>query len=277
MQPAQIIAVIHQGRADAPAALDALQHWCERHDVELHTLDLHDQTLPVDPDERTLALSMGGDGTFLRTARLVAPYRTPILGINLGSLGFLTQTGTESLGQALDAVRNDRYTLERRLRLRADIGDQSTSALNDVVISRPDVDTTTAIDLYRGPDTFVGRYPGDGLIVSTPSGSTAYSLACGGPIVEPTLDCITATPLNAHRISLRPLVLSGDVDLRAELRKPGWLVLDGEKRTQLTTGDVVRIRRATPDTRMIVLSDRPGFFELLSKKLGWSWGHPGTA
>jgi len=276
MRPTRIVAVVHRGRADAPEAIETLRQWCARRGVELSMIDLGDPTLPVEPDESTLALSMGGDGTFLHTARLVAAHATPILGINLGSLGFLTQTGTESLEQALDQVWHDRIAVEPRLRLQAAVRDHAASALNDVVISRPDVNTTTSIDLYRGADTFVGRYPGDGLILSTPSGTTAYSLACGGPIVDPTLDCVTVTPLNAHRISLRPLVLPPDVELTAELHRSGWLVLDGEKHARLEAGETVRVRRAADDTRMIVLDDRLGFVDLLSKKLGWSWGYPGT-
>lgn len=276
MRPTRIIAVVHQGRADAPTAIETLRHWCEIHDVALSSLVLGDHRLPVEPDASTLALSMGGDGTFLHTARLVAAHETPVLGINLGSLGFLTQTGTESIVQALDQVWNDQISIEPRLRLEAVVRDQTKSALNDVVISRPDVDTTTAIDLYRDGETFIGRYPGDGLILSAPSGTTAYSLASGGPIVDPTLASITVTPLNAHRISLRPLVLPPDAELTAELRRPGWLVLDGEKQAKLDAGETVRIRRSPTDTQVIVLNDRLGFFDLLSKKLGWSWGYPGA-
>lgn len=276
MRPTQIIAVVHHGRADAPTAIEAVGGWCERHDVALRLMQLGDAELPVEPDDGTLALSMGGDGTFLHTAQLVAAYRTPILGINLGSLGFLTQTGTESIAPALDQVWHGRIAIEPRLRLQATVRDGADSALNDVVISRPDVNTTTCIDLYRNADTFVGRYPGDGLILSTPSGTTAYSLACGGPIVDPTLASVTVTPLNAHRISLRPLVLPPDVELTAELHRSGWLVLDGEKHAKLEAGAAVRIRRAPIDTQMVVLDDRLGFFDLLSKKLGWSWGYPGV-
>lgn len=276
MRPTQIIAVVHRGRADAPEAIETLRRWCETHDVALSSINLGDEHLPIEPDDRTMALSMGGDGTFLHTARLVAPHGTPILGINLGSLGFLTQTGTESIVQALDQVWNDAISIEPRLRLQASVRQRSMSALNDVVISRPDVDTTTAIDLYRDRTTFVGRYPGDGLILSTPSGTTAYNLASGGPIVDPRLDSITVTPLNAHRISLRPLVLPPDVELTAELHRSGWLVLDGEKHAKLEAGEAVHVRRAAEDTQTIVLSDRLGFFDLLSKKLGWSWGYPGV-
>lgn len=274
MRPRQIIAVVHRGRSDAPTALDALTRWCRSRDVALATLDLEATTLPIEPDDETLALSMGGDGTFLRTAQLVADADVPVLGINLGSLGFLTQTGTGAIANALDQVWNGQFTIEPRLRLQAAVGDQTMSALNDVVISRPDVDTTTAVDLYRDLETFIGRYPGDGLILCTPSGSTAYGLAAGGPIVDPALACIAVTPLNAHRMSLRPLVLPPDVRLTARMGRPGWLVLDGEKRVHLDADEEIHIHRAPADTQMIVLGDRPGFFELLAKKLGWSWSHP---
>lgn len=274
MRPTQIIAVVHRGRTDAPEAVETLRQWCASRDVELALLNLGDAALPVAPDDATLALSMGGDGTFLHTAHLVAAHGTPILGINLGSLGFLTQTGTASLAQALDQVWHDQFVIEPRLRLQATVNGQASTALNEVVISRPDVDTTTSIDLFRGSETFVGCYPGDGLMLSTPSGTTAYNLACGGPIVDPTLASVTVTPLNAHRFSLRPLVLPPDVELRAELHEAGWLVLDGEKHAQLDPGDAVRIRRAPEDTLMIVLDARLDFFDLLARKLGWSWGSP---
>lgn len=271
MYPEKIVTVAHPGRPDASRAVEMLRRWAKAHNVKLWVLGLEDP-LPLEPDEGTLAVSLGGDGTFLKTARLAAEYDTPILGINLGSLGFLTQTNSEALVSALDQVLAGDFHIEERLRLKAEHKGKCLSALNDVVLSRADVDDFTEVDLY-GDGEFISRYPGDGVIVSTPSGSTAYALAAYGPVVCPRLQCITVTPLNAHVVSLRPLVLPAEAEIVAEMRYAGWLVVDGSKTVKLTARDRVTVCRAPHSTWVITLDRHPGFFRLMSEKLGWGRGH----
>lgn len=267
MYPNKIIAVFHPHKPEVPTVVQELEKWARTHRVPHWSIPLTDP-LPVEPDGGFLAISLGGDGTFLKTAKLVVDYETPILGVNVGSLGFLTQTQAQELIPALDQVLAGEYALEERLRLEAEYNDQRVSALNELVLARSDVRDFTRIDLYWGEE-FISRYPGDGVIIATPSGSTAYSLAAGGPIVLPALECMLITPLNVHALGLRPLVLPAQAELRAEIQLPSQLIVDGIKTIGLTPESSLRIRRSSHSTRIVVLHRRPGFFRLMAQKLGW--------
>jgi NAD+ kinase len=270
MVPRAILAVVNRSRPEAHEAVRSLERWAEAHEVECRVLALRER-LPVEPDERFLAVSLGGDGTFLRCAGLVAEHRTPVLGINVGSLGFLTQTNSRELVPALDQVLAGDYTIEERMRVEADCGGLQVSALNEIALVRTDVDDFTEIELtWRGE--LISRYPGDGVIIAAPSGSTAYSLAAAGPVVFPSLECFLVTPLNVHTFGLRPLILPADAQLMAEMRYPGWLLVDGMKIAKLLPEDRIEIRRSPYPTRLVVLGDGPGFFQLLAGKLCWGVG-----
>jgi NAD+ kinase len=188
-------------------------------------------------------------------------------------LGFLTQTSSRQLTSALDQVLAGEYSLEERLRVEASCGEKRVSALNEIVLSRRDVDDFTEIVL-SWDEEFISRYPGDGVIIAAPSGSTAYALASQGPIVFPTLECLLVTPLNVHALGLRPLILPVEAELVAEMRYPGWLIADGMKVLELESGARVLLHRSPHPTRVIVLRERPGFFRLLAEKLGWGRDHP---
>ncbi len=263
----KILAVVNERKPEAPSAVEALRRWAKAHHARLWIIKLA-EPLPVKPTEEFLALSLGGDGTFLRCAHLVAEYGTPILGVNLGSLGFLTQMSSQDLINALDQVMSGEYELEERMRLEAHHGSQQVSALNDLVLTRRDVDHFMEVHLYWREE-FIGRYPGDGVIVATPSGSTAYSLAARGPIVFPTLECLLITPLNVHALGLHPLLLPAETELLAEARRPGWLIADGTKALELEPGERVLIRRSPHRTRIVVLQSHPSFLRLLTEKLRW--------
>jgi NAD+ kinase len=267
MYPKQVIAVVYTKRPAAPVVAEQLEAWCEQHGIKSWIVPYLDD-LPFVPDSSCLAVSLGGDGTFLRAAQLVSPYETPILGVNVGSLGFLTQTNSDGILSALDYVLEGNFNLETRLRLHIKVGDVEVTGLNEAVLSRRDVDDFTEVDLFWG-DEFVSRFPGDGVIVATPSGSTAYSLAAYGTIAYPALDTILITPLNSHALGLRPLMLPSEAQLSAELLYPGNLVVDGQKIMKLEPGDRVEIRKSDRPTRIVVPDDRPSFFTLLSDKLGW--------
>lgn len=267
MYPEQIIAVVYTKRAAAPAVAAELEAWCAEKNIQSWIIP-HLEELPFLPDENCLAISLGGDGTFLRTAQLVAAYATPILGVNVGSLGFLTQTNSDEMLAALERVIDGKFHLEERLRLQITTGEVDVTGLNEVVLSRLDVDDFTQVDLYWG-DEFISRFPGDGVIVATPSGSTAYSLAAYGTIAYPALDTLLITPLNAHALGLRPLILPANTELRGEMQQKGNLVVDGQKIIELETGDQVQIRKSEKPTRIVVPDEKPSFFALLSDKLGW--------
>ncbi|OGF53267.1 MAG: hypothetical protein A2Z21_01120 [Candidatus Fraserbacteria bacterium RBG_16_55_9] len=272
MFPKKIIAVFHPHKPEVPQAVEALKRWAEAHHIGSWAIPLT-EPLPVEPDEEFLAISLGGDGTFLKTAKLVAQYKTPILGINVGSLGFLTQTHSQELIPALDQVFAGEFTLEERLRLEAEYNGQRVSTLNEIVLARTDIHDFTRVDLYWDEE-FISRYPGDGVIIATPSGSTAYSLAAHGPIVFPALECMLITPLNVHALGLRPLILPAQAELRAAVHFPCWLIADGIRAAELQSGSRVLIRRSAWSTRAVVLQDHPGFFDLMANKLGWGSSPP---
>lgn len=272
MFPKKIIAVLHPHKPEVPHAVAALQRWAETHHVRSWAIPLT-EPLPVEPDEGFLAISLGGDGTFLKTAKLVAEYKTPILGINVGSLGFLTQTHSQELIPALDQVLAGEYTLEERLRLEAEYNSQRVSALNEIVLARTDLHDFTRVDLYWNEE-FISRYPGDGVIIATPSGSTAYSLAAHGPIIFPELECMLITPLNVHALGLRPLVLPAQAKIRATVHLASRLIVDGVTIAEIKPKSQVLIRRSAHSTRTVVLQDHPGFFDLMADKLGWGSSPP---
>lgn len=270
--PKAILVVVYEGRPGAAEAVASLRGWARARDLPLEVVPLR-APFPKEPDEEWLAVSLGGDGTFLHCAYRVAPRGTPVLGVNLGSLGFLTQTSARELLPALDGVLAGRFRLEERMRLRVSLGEREWSALNEIVLARRDVDDFTEVALRgEGDDGEIGSYPGDGVIVATPSGSTAYSLAAHGPVLHPSVEGVLVTPLNVHTLTLRPLVLPASAGLRAEMRYPGWLLVDGRKEAELSPGDRLRIDRSPHPTRLVVLEGRPSFFALLRGKLGWGRG-----
>ncbi len=177
--PRAILAVVRRGRPEVTALVEALKRWASAQGVELWTISL-DDPLPVDPDPAAfLAVSLGGDGTLLRCARLVAERGTPILGVNVGSLGFLAQTGAEELFKALEAIQGGHYVVEERLRVEVVFRGLTTHALNELTLTRLDVESFVEVELRWG-DEPIGTYPGDGVIVATPSGSAnARTTRCG--------------------------------------------------------------------------------------------------
>jgi len=227
------------------------------------------------PDGVDLVLVLGGDGTLLSVARLLEGTDQPILGINLGSLGFLTELGLEELFGSLERVLEGEYSIEPRVRLEATLHREGKQivhyqVLNDVVIHKGAlariIDLETLVDGQK-----VTNYQADGLIVSTPTGSTAYSLAAGGPIIEPTLDVIVISPICPHTLTNRPLVISGGSRIELCLLSDSgavFLTLDGQEGTKLNQGDCVRIRASDNKVNLIRTGAR-NFYDVLSTKLHW--------
>lgn len=230
---------------------------------------------PERPDGLDLVVVLGGDGTLLAAARLVAPRRVPILGVNLGGLGFLTEVTLDELPATLERVLAADFTLSERMMLAARVlRDSRTIAdhrvLNDVVITKGAlarlVELTVAVD-----GCAVTTFRGDGLIVATPTGSTAYSLSAGGPIVHPEHRSIILTPIAAHTLTLRPVVVPDHLTVAVTLaREDGNVVLtlDGQVGYPLEPRDVVEIRRAEA-TVPLVHSPFRSYFEVLRTKLKW--------
>lgn len=225
--------------------------------------------------EADLVITLGGDGTLLRAARALAGREIPIFGVNMGGLGFLTSSPETEVWERLDAVLAGGAPLERRMTLVAEIvrGGVPVArhhALNEAVLHKGG--SLRVIELRLSIDNDeIGSYLADGLILSTPTGATGYNLSAAGPLVVPHLDLLVATPICAHTLAIRPIVLPADGPVEALLVSGGqgaFLVLDGQVEERLDVGDRVRVRRGDHD---IVLAgqDTGTYFERLRGKLMW--------
>jgi NAD+ kinase len=222
-------------------------------------------------------VTFGGDGTLLRGARLCAGREVPILGVNLGRVGFLTTATRETLDPALDALVAGRYLIERRQALQAAIKDVegnhrvSQLVVNDVAVHKGGVARVVRVNVFIQNEN-VGPYSADGIIVATPTGSTAYSLSAGGPIVVPGVEAIIVTPIAAHTLAVRPLVVPATYRIVIE-PIAGWaddllVSFDGQTGSVLAPGESVDVRRADNRVCLIRLGG-DGFFTRMRQKLHW--------
>jgi NAD+ kinase len=225
-----------------------------------------------------LVLVLGGDGTLLSMADCIGATgsNVPILGVNFGSLGFLTEVTLPELYPALETALSDRVRIEERMMLRSTTIRTAASvpdhiALNDVVITKAARSRMIDLSVSIGSE-FVTRVKADGLIVATPTGSTAYNLAAGGPIVQPTLDALLLTPIAPHTLTNRPIVVPASSPVRVqpniEPRDELFVTFDGQAGFQLQAGDEIRICRAERMLRLVRPSTR-SYFEVLRQKLKW--------
>jgi NAD+ kinase len=223
-----------------------------------------------------LVVVLGGDGTLLSVARAIGERDVSILGVNLGTLGFLTETAREDLFPTLEGVFEGHFVVEERMRF--DVGVERDgedlgrfTALNDAVISNTALSRMVHL-ATRADGAEVTTYHADGLIIATPTGSTAYSLSAGGPLLLPTLQAIVLTPISPHTLTQRPLVLPETcvVEVYVEERRGGevHLTVDGQVGRALDDDDLVTVRRSDHPTRLLVPSDR-NRFELMRAKLRW--------
>jgi NAD+ kinase len=222
-----------------------------------------------------LLLVLGGDGTLLAASRVAAPHGIPILPVNLGSHGFLTSFTVEELYPALEDTLAGRYSLSERVMVTAALQREGQvidrqSVLNEVVVNKGALARMIEIELRIDGD-FVCRYRADGLIVATPTGSTAYSLSAGGPIVHPAVEAIVITPICPHTLSDRPVVVQDTCHIEMQLvgsTDSVFLTLDGQKGIPLQATDHIAISRAKEKLQLI-LPPRKSYFEILRNKLKW--------
>ena len=227
------------------------------------------------PGLADMVVVLGGDGTMLNVARLVCERGIPILGVNLGGLGFITEVGRAELFDAMEKTLRGEFTIEERLMLSAGIqrhGERITeyTVLNDVVVNKGALARIIDLETYVNK-TYVTTYKADGLIVSTPTGSTAYSLSAGGPVLYPTLHCIILTPICPHTLTNRPTVLPDDVLVEIVLKSMSedvFLTLDGQVGFSLRKDDVVEVKRSPFKTRLLIPFERD-YFHILRTKLKW--------
>ncbi len=227
-------------------------------------------------------ISIGGDGTLLSLSRRSYAYHKPILGIHAGNLGFLTDVKLDEIESFIDKIFAGEYRIDQRMVLdvvlMSQVGNKSLIAFNDVVLSRPSIEGMVNVDAYvtsseaRMAKKHLNRYYGDGVIVSTPTGSTAYNLSAGGPIVYPLTEALIVTPICPHSLTERPIVLPADFEIMFESEDETIIVVDGQDIYNLKFFDAICIKIASTGVRMIHRMER-NYFDVLKQKLHWGSHH----
>lgn len=219
-------------------------------------------------------ISVGGDGTMLRAAGIIQGSNIPIIGINAGRMGFLANVHKEEMDTALDLLKNNQFTLDKRTLLQVNLLVQGKEknlgyALNEVTVGRKNLASMITINTYLNEE-FLNTYWADGLIIATPTGSTAYSLSCNGPIVTPCVEAFVLTPIAPHNLSIRPLVIRDDSELRLKVssRELEFLLSMDTKVESLPTETEIILRKADFKVTMITLEDH-SFLKTLREKLLW--------
>ena len=223
-------------------------------------------------------LVLGGDGTLIRAAREFARYDVPMLGINLGTLGYLTSVEKDEIWTCMDALMADEFSIEKRIMLSGTVYHQgkevmSSEAVNDVIVSRSGFSKLVELRLYVNNE-LLDIYAADGVIVSTPTGSTVYNLAAGGPVVYPETELLVITPICPHSLTARSIVVSGREKITIEIGKrrkdqleEALISYDGQAGVQLETSDRVEIRTAAGAVRLIKIKNK-NFYQVLRSKIG---------
>ena len=216
-------------------------------------------------------ISVGGDGTLLRANALALQLQLPVLGVNIGRVGFLTEIEMDELEAVCQKLKHNEYSIEQRMVLEVQHSAGTALALNDVVISRGGYSRLIAIDAWVGEDS-IGRFRADGLIVSTPTGSTGYSLSAGGPLVCPELECMVLTPICAHSLQHRPVITSASQTVRILLHDTmeAMVSVDGMETFPFRCGDALTITRSEKSARFIRLQSKSFFSKVRIKLSEWS-------
>lgn len=273
---------INRGKPNARVVARELIYLLEKHDAKVfiekgvaEDFGRPELSMPLNqfPDFVDMVFVLGGDGTLLGIARTFAPYHIPILGINVGYLGFLSEAEPDNLEDAVDKVLSGEYTVEERMMMetvvKRDGKDLEQSiALNDVGIAKGSFSRMITSTVYVD-DRYLGTYSGDGVIISSPTGSTAYSLSAGGPIIHPKVNVLLLTPICPHTLNARPIILSAkdqiDVRVSATHQDIG-LTIDGQLGFKLQVEDLICLRRS-PHTTLLVKWLESSFFDVVRKKL----------
>jgi len=238
-------------------------------DKDYNQSDIHTMYQKAD-----VIVVLGGDGTLLGAAGYASVFDKPILGINLGNLGFMADVELCDIEKALTAFMQGDYKIERRFMIDATVeraqGDKEEfSALNDIVVTRASYQRMVAFDVSVNGD-HLASYQGDGLVVSTPTGSTAYSMSAGGPVVDPTLNACVITPVCPHTMSSKPVIVPGNAKIEIRFKSTfddmAMVTADGQTGIRLSEGDIITVKGSPKTTGLIKLSDK-SFYEILNRKL----------
>jgi NAD+ kinase len=268
-------------RPNARVVVERVVRWSQSHSQDFclseNLKDILPSDLPFSSEDDLVKIcdyliAMGGDGTMLAVARLVGKSQVPILGVNIGSLGFLTEQTPDDLEDGLERLSNHQFQIEERIVLKADIEQDNRAfyALNDFVIDKGNISRMISLSLSANGD-YICSYNADGLIISSPTGSTAYSLAVGGPILNPLMRAMIASPIAPHSLASRPLIFPAEdlLEVKVEFSHEfALLTADGQVDTQLPTGSCVRIKAADHVVKLIRFP-KQSFYSVLRSKLHW--------
>jgi NAD+ kinase len=230
------------------------------------------------PQDLFCVFVLGGDGTFLSAVRWVGDHMIPVLGVKFGKIGFLAETAAKNLFAAAENILDDDYTINRRMRLEVQVLRKETeivneTVLNDIVINRGALARLASIATYIDGD-YLTTFKADGLIVATPTGSTAYSLAAGGPVIHPEVPGIIISPICPFTLTNRPLIVPDGVEIKLKLERGAsdiMLTFDGQEGLDITDQDMIIVRKSPHPLSMIALPDQR-YFNILKAKLRWSGG-----
>lgn len=275
-----VLIIANTSKPGAAETGHAIRSFCVENELRARVFLYDGEARSLPADERfDLAITLGGDGTVLFASRVLAEYNVPILPVNLGDFGFISEVGVNEWEHALRMYLADRLGTGSRLVLDVTVKRNGSPihrfrGLNDAVVSSDGIARMVRLTV-RLSDQYLGVYRADGIIVATPTGSTAYSAAAGGPILHPEMDAMILNPICPFTLSHRPIVLPPDeeVEIRvdSEQRTDVGLTVDGQTLVPLQTGDLVVVCRS-PQRALIVRSDRRTFYEVLRSKLNWAGG-----
>ncbi len=265
----KIFIVVNTDKEAALRASAVLKAWCSLKDIKAISCTPDKMPIADLGTAGALAVSLGGDGTVLKTATAFSPLGVPILGANAGGLGFLPQVPTATLSQALEKILHGDFKVEKRMRIAFHSAEEEGTVLNEIALCGDAETRFCLLELHR-QDDLVAAYKGDGLIIATATGSTAYNLSLGGPLISPTMACLLVTPLASHTLGLRPIIFSPEERLVIQVKSKTALFADGDKLFTLNPGSTITVEKAPFSTELIHLTGNLAFFELLRDKFDWN-------
>ncbi len=275
----RVLVVVNLAKEDAARIAEEVEKYLQRRGIHVDVHRFVGKPVDCEVSAYDLAFSLGGDGTVLYSARLLGPFGIPILAVNIGDFGFITEVSKDEWQKAFEMYSDGLLGISERIMIKTSVVRDGIEiaknyGLNDSVISSAGISKVVRLRVNIG-DTALGRYRADGVIIATPTGSTAYSAAAGGPILEPEMNALILNPICPFTLSNRPLVLPGDkpvyIHLEDNQRTDVIMTVDGQVVISLLEGDIVCFRLAEI-TAKIVRSDKRNFYEVLRSKLNWSGG-----
>ncbi|MFB3894172.1 MAG: NAD(+)/NADH kinase [Phycisphaerae bacterium] len=292
MSKGKILIIGNMGKAGVADQIEALRPWFAEHADVLAVAPVRGE-LPAGAKEAALCVVFGGDGTLLSAGRMVAATGVPLLGVNMGKLGFLAEFSVEHLKRHLDEILAAGVPCTKRMMIEACItcngdvaagrkpspgagGKFCSPAVNDVCVAAGPPFRMIDLNVHQGDDHIVS-FRGDGLVVATPTGSTGYNMSLGGPIMEPTVEAMAVTPMAPHSLTVRPIVVKPVPPIRVLASRTNagtTVIIDGQVSCPLAQGDAVEVRRAPYELKLVIHPGRR-YFQTLSDKLQWGRGPQG--